>query len=165
MQMQRNERDRLLMLPDADLEKLCRLDCFRGSGRGGQKRNTTDSSVRVTHNATGIAATSSDTRSQTANRTLALRRLRAEIALKCRAPGPPPVGDLARPGRKDQRYPLWTACVLDCLETNEFRVGDAARQLGSSTARLVKDLAQDPKLWQAVNDRRRDAGLPALRTS
>jgi len=163
MDMPKAERDRLLSLSDVDLERLCRTDRFRGSGRGGQKRNTTDSSVRVTHTATGMTATAADTRSQKTNRTLALRRLRYCMALTCRAAPQLDSHPLTRPGRKSRDYLFWMADVLDCLEANEFRVSDAARQLASTTGRLVRDLAKDPDLWQRVNSRRRDVDLPPLR--
>jgi len=82
------DRDRLLALSDDELLRLCRTDRFRGSGRGGQKRNATDSAVRVALPALKISATSDDTRSQRTNRRLALRRLRREIAFQCRQQTP-----------------------------------------------------------------------------
>ena len=42
----------------------CRFDYYRGSGKGGQKRNKTSSAVRCTHIASGAVGASDDTRSQ-----------------------------------------------------------------------------------------------------
>ena len=59
----------------AYLERLAR-DCditpFRSSGPGGQKKNKTESSVRVRHLPTGVTRIATESRSQTRNRALAL---------------------------------------------------------------------------------------------
>ncbi len=55
--------------------KDCRWDYFRGSGKGGQKRNKTSSGVRCTHIASGAVGRSDDTRSQHRNKRAAFRRM------------------------------------------------------------------------------------------
>src|SRR4029453_12416341 len=61
-----------------DLERLAR-DCdvtpFRSSGPGGQKKNKTESSVRVRHRPTGITRVATESRSQTRNKVAALERV------------------------------------------------------------------------------------------
>lgn len=64
---------------DADLLAECRVDTFRGSGRGGQKRNKTSNAVRLT--LSYLSASASDSRSRTTNQQNALKRLRMAIAL------------------------------------------------------------------------------------
>jgi peptide chain release factor 1 len=52
---------------------------MRASGAGGQSVNTTDSAVRVTHLPTGIAVHCMQEKSQTKNRDIAVRLLRARL--------------------------------------------------------------------------------------
>lgn len=62
-------------LDDRDLEfKAC-----RGSGAGGQHRNTTDSAVQLTHKPTGIQVRVESERSQHQNRETAKALLRAQL--------------------------------------------------------------------------------------
>lgn len=53
----------------------CRFDYFRGSGKGGQKRNKTSSGVRCTHKDSGAVGVSDDTRSQHDNKKIAFERM------------------------------------------------------------------------------------------
>ena len=69
------------MLP-AYLIRLAR-DCdvipYRSSGPGGQKKNKTESSVRVVHRPTGIVRVATESRSQLRNREQALERVWEEL--------------------------------------------------------------------------------------
>lgn len=159
-----NPRDEAILQPSDALLKDCRIERFRGSGRGGQKRNVTDSAVRVTHRPTGVAAESDATRSQIHNRERALRHLRKRIALTRRTETAPHTPSPKPPeSKKSPEYCLWVAHLLDLMASADWSVGDAARTMGQSTGRLVKLLAADSDLWQTVNEARTAAGLRPLR--
>lgn len=65
---------------DLDIKKDdLKTDTFRASGAGGQHVNKTESGVRFTHIPTGIAAESTDSRSQHKNRDIALQRLYQKV--------------------------------------------------------------------------------------
>lgn len=65
------DRELLFSVTDKD----CRWDYFRGSGKGGQKRNKTSSGVRCTHIASGAVGVSDETRSQHRNKRLAFAKM------------------------------------------------------------------------------------------
>jgi ribosome-associated protein len=69
------------------LERLardCDVTAFRSSGPGGQKKNKTESSVRVRHRPTGITRIATESRSQTRNKEAALERVWAELERRAR---------------------------------------------------------------------------------
>ncbi len=63
-------------IPDHDLE----YTFYRSSGPGGQKKNTTDSAVRLRHVPTGIVVVATESRSQHRNKQLALNELERRLA-------------------------------------------------------------------------------------
>ena len=66
----------------------CEVHTYRSSGPGGQKKNKTESSVRVRHLPSGLARVATESRSQTRNRQAALERLWAALEARRRKPKP-----------------------------------------------------------------------------
>ncbi len=65
------------MIPE-HLERLlrqCEVETYRSSGPGGQKKNKTESSVRIRHRPSGIVRIATESRSQARNRLVALERV------------------------------------------------------------------------------------------
>jgi peptide chain release factor 1 len=61
-------------------DKDIRITTCRGSGKGGQHRNTTDSAVQVTHIPTGIQVRAENERSQHLNKAVAKDLLRLRLS-------------------------------------------------------------------------------------
>jgi hypothetical protein len=115
-------------------------------------------------------------RSQHVNKARAVRRLRMAIALAARTAVDPAAyrpsellascvtadGRLVI-GRRDARYALVVAELLDVLAGCGMRVSDAARRVGVSTSHFVGFVGRDPKLWSCVNRMRTEAGVKPLR--
>ena len=77
-----------MALPEhlARLARDCDITAFRSSGPGGQKKNKTESSVRVVHRPTGITRIATRGRSQTHNKEEARERLWRELQRRARRP-------------------------------------------------------------------------------
>lgn len=160
-------------LTDAELLSQCAIDRYRASGPGGQKRNKTDSAVRLRHEPTGIIVTATESRSQHENRRRGLRRLREELAYQRRQPlGPNAVAQGIRKSlaaglpaspRNPHFLPL-AALILDLLDEHHGQVSAAAAALNVSTAALVKFLTRSTGLWRAAQQIRIAHALPPLRS-
>lgn len=165
----------LLGLSDEELLRQCEVQRFRGSGPGGQKRNKTETAVRIRHLSTGLCGQSDDSRSQHLNKRRALRRLRRQFALRLRGPvrlsAYRPADELMRlfapPGQrigpKHALYLSGVAALLDLFVALDCSVRDTARRIGLSTGALSRFLLADGQLIQTINLLRRERGLRALR--
>jgi len=162
------------LLPDDALLAQCRLDTFRGSGPGGQKRNKTSNAVRITHLPTGVHAVSTEWRTLTENKLHALRHLRYKLAADVREPidltrFEPPHWFLyiRRQTHIDasHRHPYYAGAAglaLDLLHALGGNPSAVAVNLGVSTTAVVKLLEDQPPFWAAANRIRADHRLPAL---
>src|SRR4051812_43490085 len=172
-------------LNDQALLAECRWDAFRGAGPGGQKRNKTSNSMRLTHLPTGIVVIAGESRSQSENRARALRRLKLRLAIELRRTidprgwEPPPWIDQirTRPAKDSpvgtgmrlqisHRHPLYflfVGLLLDLLESRNGHVADVAGLLGLSTSSVVKFLSDEAQVWVASNHIRAKFGEPALK--
>jgi len=164
-------------LDDAALLAECKVDRYRASGPGGQKRNKTDSAVRLRHAGTGLAALATESRSQHENRRRALRRLRLKIALELRETIDP---EQAAPGVALRRFigadrliacnprnadfPLVMAELLDWLVACDGQVSAVAGRIGVSTSSLTRFFHGQTQVWRKVQEVRKRCGLGPLRS-
>jgi protein subunit release factor B len=65
------KRDKLFSVTIHD----CRVDTYRGSGKGGQNRNKRDTAVRVVHEPSGAVGQCEEQRTQWQNKKTAFRRM------------------------------------------------------------------------------------------
>ena len=88
------------------LKKEVTVETYRSSGPGGQRKNKTETAVRLTHLPSGITVTATEYRSQAQNRKLAFDRLRERLdklnrPRKRRLPTSVPVGVIE--GKKEEK--------------------------------------------------------------
>jgi hypothetical protein len=162
------------LLDDDALLAQCRVEHYRGSGPGGQKRNKTSNAVRIVHGPTGLVATATEARSTKENHLYALRRLRLKFATDVREPvdlatfEPPDWFLSVRRGtgiEASHRHPLYAAAAglaLDLLAALNGNPAAAAVNLGVSTTSVVKLLEGEPQLWAAATRIRAELGLKPL---
>ena len=161
------QRAELLSLPDEALLRQCQVDRLRGSGPGGQKRNKTESSIRLRHQATGLSALSGESRSQHQNKARALRRLRERIAFDLREPVDlddyqvkPALGALlaVEPVRRSEKwlrsvaYLAGVGELLDLYHAVACSVPHAARMLGADPKHIEKIARVDVRLARKMGE-------------
>lgn len=166
-----------LLLSDRDLLVQCEVTTYRASGPGGQKRNKTESAVRLKHRPSDVMVHADESRSQAENKIKALARLRQRIAVQVRnavdlenynvpealASLIPGRRTASRPGRKSAAYAVAVQQLLDLFVANGCSVADSARCLKLSTAAMSQLLLDADWVGRAVNMLRRERGLRALR--
>jgi len=160
-------------LTDAQLIAECDVDTYRGPGPGGQKRNKTDSAVRLRHKPTGMIVVAGESRSQAENKTRAVKRLREALALRIRHEVTDATPDTIKAcidksgrlnvGRRDARYLPAAGAMLDLLAAHEGSVGDVAKGLGLTTGNVSKFLTGDEDVMTEANRIRAAFGLKPLR--
>lgn len=160
--------------PDTLLLAECDVDTYRASGPGGQKRNKTESAVRLRHRPSGLIVIAEESRSQPENKARALRRLRKAMAVRLRRPlegeGVPPavLACIDKRGRldvgqRDARYLPAVAAVLDVFVACSASMADTAKRLGISTGNLSSFLTEDEDVYVEANRLRATFGLKPLR--
>ena len=160
-------------LSDPQLLAECDVDTYRGPGPGGQKRNKTDSAVRLRHKPTGLIVIAGESRSQHENRARALKRLREALALRIRhevtdaTPGAVRAcidkSGRLKVGRRDARYLPAAGAMLDLLVAHQGSVGDVAKRLGLTTGNVSGFLTGDEDVMTEANRIRAAFGQKPLR--
>lgn len=161
-------------LEDEALLKQCRVDHYRGSGPGGQKRNKTSNAVRIAHGPTGVTVTATEARSSAENMLWALRRLRIELSAQVReaidlAKFEPPDWFLSirreRQIEASHRHVYYAAAgglILDLMAELGGNPAAVGINLGIATTAVVKFLEAEHQWWAAANAMRAKVGMGAL---
>jgi len=161
-------------LSDDDLLAQCRVEHFRGSGPGGQKRNKTSNAVRLKHLGTGLIVTATEARSAKENHVHALHRMRLKLACEIREAIdlihfdiPDWFLELRHNANIDvsHRHPHYFATgglILDLLDAMRGNPSDVAASLGVKTTTIVKILEKEPSFWTKANQIRKTFELRGL---
>ncbi len=161
---------------DKELLKICRVDTFRGSGRGGQKRNKTTNAVRLT--LFNVAVTESASRSKAQNITSAIRKLRLAIALERSSQfhrgedsgvfpaeiQPYLSRNTIRIRSQNPVFPIFIGCLLDHFIKHDGAWKLVAAQFGVSNSQLHRFVEKHPGLRMAlesIQKRQTENGIEA----
>ena len=150
----------------------CEIQRYRAPGPGGQKRNKTDSAVRLHHRPSALAVTATESRSQHDNKRKALVRLRTQIAVTARLPprdtvewpsGIQPTGGTLRVRPNNPAIHGLLALLLDDLQASQGRLSELASRWQVSSSSGVRLLASVPAAWTEANRLRAEFNRKPLR--
>jgi hypothetical protein len=152
----------------------CEVRRLRRSGPGGQHRNKVETAIGLHHLPTGVRAEASERRSQAQNQSVALFRLRLNLALEIRrACGPDYVpsplwqsrcgGGVLKLSAEHDDFPSLLAEAIDVLTACEADPKRAAAVLGCTPSQLVRLLKLEPRALALANRWRRERQMHALR--
>ena len=149
--MKRNWRD-LLSLDDSQLLKLCKVSTLRRPGPGGQKKNVTDSAVRLRLTGENIEATAGESRSQHTNKASALNRMRLEIGLNLRAV-------VEDDFILNKNYPEIIALIFDYLADNNWDPRLLAKEMNIGQKAVLKIIEKDRRAIRALTEAKQTSSL------
>ena len=160
-------------IPVEELIKQCKFTRTRRGGPGGQHRNKVETAVVVEYEPTGTSANASERRSQHANRTVAIERLRINLAIAVRTEPDDQPSELWRSRCKSRKlsispnhedFPAILAEALNHIFATELQIAKAAEVLECSTSQLIKLVRMESAAWTMLNQKRIDAGMSTLKS-
>lgn len=155
------------------LLKQCQIQHVRRSGPGGQHRNKVETGVVIKHIPTGIMGEASEKRQQGRNRSVALFRLRVNLAIEHRltelpkSPSPLWQSRLMNGAIKvnagHDDFPALLAEAIDSVTHYDFDIKPASQYLQCSSSQLIKFLKKEPRALTMINQKRIHSGLHSLK--
>jgi hypothetical protein len=155
------------------LLKDCQIQHVRRSGPGGQHRNKVETGVVIKHLPTGIIGEAAEKRQQGRNRSVALFRLRVNLALECRshhtAETPSKLwlrriaNGTIKVNSEHDEFPALLAEALDALAQFDFEPKATSEFLLCSSSQLIKFLKKEPRAFAWLNSKRQAAGMHVLK--
>jgi len=148
---------------DGDLKKSCRMDVFKATGHGGQKKNKTSNAIRLTLEHLSVTFTTS--RSKAENISGAFRKLRMSIALdittgreNCHLSQTYPA-DLVQYfqkgsiniNAKNPVFPVVIGLIIDNFIKHQGNYKSVSEALKVSTSQLRKFITKNPFMIETVN--------------
>ena len=159
-------------VPEEVLLQDCQITRTRAGGPGGQHRNKVESAIVITHNS-GVIGQASERRSQHENRSIAVFRLRVNLAIAVRTVrNNEKIGEIWTSHCRNNRiairathpnFPCILALAMDVIAAENYQLADAAKKLGCSTSQLIKLLKIDFSAFQSVNENSKKLGFSALK--
>ena len=152
-------------LPIDHLLKDCEIKKTRRGGPGGQHRNKVESAIVITHVPTQIIGQAGERRSQHENRSVAIERLRLNLAVGIRNQ----VSDEQTPSKlwrsrtkskrisaslKHADFPALLAEAMDFIQATGFEIPLAAKRLHVSNSQLFKLIKSLPPAFSWLNENR-----------
>lgn len=161
-------------IPTDKLMEQCDVVRTRRGGPGGQHRNKVSTAIVITHRPTRIVGAASERRSQSENLTVALSRLRMNLALAIRNEvtddrPPSPLWqsfvchEKIKISPRNNDFPVILAEALDFVVAFNGQPHLAAVRLGVTGSQLTKLLQQEPAAWTVVSGIRKQLGLKPLK--
>tara|TARA_R110002111_G_scaffold153375_1_gene220153 strand:+ start:105227 stop:105766 length:540 start_codon:yes stop_codon:yes gene_type:complete len=151
------------------LLKDCQIQHVRRSGPGGQHRNKVETGVVIKHLPTNIIGEASEKRQQGRNRSIALFRLRVNLAIEYRIAEMPKAPSLLWQRRlsngtikvnsEHDDFPALLAEALEVTTQFQFEVKAASEFLKCSPSQLIKFLKKDPAAFTLLNRKRLESDL------
>lgn len=148
---------------DQELRNIARVDIFRGSGRGGQKKNKTSNAIRLTLNHLTVNDCSS--RSKTENLAIAIKKLRLAIALDFNEGAelrpsftkfpqeilPYLQGDFLKVNAKNSRYPFVVGIFIDLFIEYQGDWKQIAEKFQVSSSQMRKFAQREKAILEKLN--------------
>ncbi|MBC8342456.1 MAG: hypothetical protein H8E61_00565 [Bacteroidetes bacterium] len=148
---------------DIDLKKICRMDIFKATGHGGQKKNKTSNAIRLTLEHLSVTYTAS--RSRLENISGAYKKLRMAMALDI-SEGyenrsqiqhyPKVLSQYFQNGAininsNNPKFPLVIGRVVDLFIKHQGTYQSVAEALNISNSQLRKFITKNPFMIETIN--------------